>query len=141
MTRNFSALSLKPVWNCVTMRLQKPLRQLRGGWDSRAVAGFVELFIIDDRVIALRAPSIFVSLCAGRHRLFSASYAANYFAWCVGLLRRESAIFQHGLLARGLRQRASDSPFGRKYGNATELQAYLMPRGARRKGEVVWTFR
>src|SRR3974390_2653492 len=32
MTRNFSPLSLKPVWNCVRIRLQNPRCQSRGGW-------------------------------------------------------------------------------------------------------------
>src|SRR5262249_13326284 len=38
MTRNFTALSLKAPWNCVTIRLQKPRRRAEGSpqWTSAA---------------------------------------------------------------------------------------------------------
>src|SRR5271170_7794366 len=139
MTRNFSPFSLKPVWNCVRMRLQNPRRQLRGGCGTRGTK-VVELFIVAGRFLAISRAAKSVSLCAARHRLFSASYTENYLAGCVGSLGRESAIFQRRLPARRLGQRASDSPFGRARRNAAELQAYLKPRGAGRKREVVWTF-
>ncbi len=101
MTRNFSALSLKPVWNCVTMRLQKPRRQLAGGCEGALERVVLNFPSSATGFLAISRAAKSVSLCAGRYRLFSASYAANYFAWCVGLLRRESAIFQHGLWREG----------------------------------------
>src|SRR5271167_4029431 len=100
MTRYLRPLSLKPVWNCVTMRLQNPPRQFGDGCAVRA-SELVELFIIGEPGFAVCARSFLVSSRTDSLYLFSATYAEIYSTPSDGQKGRESEIFQHRLLARG----------------------------------------
>src|ERR1700722_1945058 len=53
MTRYFRPFSLKPLWNWVTMRLQKPRRQRAGGCVAELAGETVDLSIIADPVQAI----------------------------------------------------------------------------------------